>query len=57
MDTEDSLSSVMIKVTTLNYVIWKLWMEDVLYCKDLFAPLENIGKKPEATKEDWKKMN
>jgi len=33
-------------------------MEDPLYCKDLFAPVEEDSAKSETTSEDdWKKLN
>jgi hypothetical protein len=51
-------SSSMVKLTASNYSIWKTRMEDVLYCKDLFDPIEMEGVKPiSTTNEDWNKMN
>ena len=33
-------------------------MEDLLYCKDLFSPVEGDSAKPETISEDdWKKLN
>ena len=33
-------------------------MEDILFCKDLYDPLENKWYKPATIKdEEWKKMN
>ncbi|GFZ06608.1 hypothetical protein Acr_18g0007780 [Actinidia rufa] len=54
---EHNLGS-MIVLSATNYAIWKPWMEDILFCKDLHDPLENKGEKPEAKKdEEWRKMN
>jgi hypothetical protein len=51
-------SSSMVKLTASNYSIWKTRMEDILYCKDLFDPIEMEGVKPiSTTNEDWNKMN
>ena len=38
--------STMIKLSALNYSIWKLMMEDVLYYKDLHDPIEGDSAKP-----------
>jgi hypothetical protein len=33
-------------------------MEDILYCKELFEPIELNGIKPDAkTDDEWKKLN
>ena len=46
----------MVSLNGKNYMIWKAKMEDILYCKDLYSPIE--GEKPEAMSEDdWKKLN
>ena len=48
----------MIKLATSNYSIWKTKIEDILYCKELFEPIECRGYKPVTTTEDdWKKLN
>lgn len=45
-------------LTAANYSIWKPRMEDILYCKDLYDPVEKGDAKPESiTSEDWKKMH
>jgi hypothetical protein len=37
-----------------NYQLWKMYMEDYLYQKDLFLPLSGVAKKPAAMKdEEW----
>ncbi|KAL6187436.1 hypothetical protein ACLB2K_038835 [Fragaria x ananassa] len=41
-----SLSATMVKLTSSNYSIWKPRMEDILYCKDMYEPLQNGGEKP-----------
>ena len=47
----------MIKLTTSNYSIWKAKMEDILYCKELFKPIECRGYKSVTTiKDEWKKL-
>ena len=35
----------MIKLTTANYSIWKPKMEDILYYKDLYDPVEKERNK------------
>jgi hypothetical protein len=51
-------STSMVKLTASNYSIWKTMMEDILYCKDLFDPIELEGVKlVSTTNEDWNKMN
>lgn len=40
-------SSVMVKLTSSNYSIWKPRMEDILYCKDLYEPIQGDDSKPE----------
>ena len=48
----------MIKLTTSNYSIWKTRMNDILYCKELFKPIECKGYKPiTITEDEWKKLN
>ena len=54
----EETGSEMIKLTASNYSIWKTRMEDILYCKELFEPIECKGYKPVTTTEDeWKKLN
>jgi hypothetical protein len=51
-------SNSMVKLTTSNYSIWKTRMEDILYCKELFEPIDLNGVKPNAkTDDEWKKLN
>lgn len=35
-----------IKLSISNYSICKLMIEDILYCKDLHKPIEDINAKP-----------
>ena len=57
-ESTSTASATMIKLTSSNYSIWKPRMEDILYCKDLYQPLQNEGKKPEAKSDaDWTLMN
>ena len=47
----------MIKLTESNYSIWKSRMEDYLYCKDLFDPIEGDEAKPEEmSQKQWDKL-
>ena len=47
-----------IKLTIANYSIWKLKMEDILYYKDLYNPMEKEEAKPDnVTVNEWKKMH
>ena len=42
------------KFSGKNYQHWKMQIEDYLYQKDLYLPLEGITKKPASmTQEDW----
>jgi hypothetical protein len=53
-------SNSMVKLTASNYLIWKTRMEDLLYCKKLFNPIEielKCVKLVAATNEDCKKLN
>ncbi|GKU91221.1 hypothetical protein SLEP1_g5121 [Rubroshorea leprosula] len=48
----------MIKLNTSNYSLWKTLMEDKLFCKDLYDPIEHKGIKPaEINDADWKKID
>lgn len=49
---EEVASGTMIKPTSTNYSIWKPQMEDLLYCKDAYKPVEGDSKKPEGTSDD-----
>jgi hypothetical protein len=35
-----------------NYQLWKMYMEDYLYRKDLFIPLGGVAKKTRAMKDE-----
>jgi hypothetical protein len=51
-------SNSMVKLTASNYSIWKTRMEDILYCKELFEPIELNRVKPNAkTNDELKKLN
>ncbi|GKV28962.1 hypothetical protein SLEP1_g37944 [Rubroshorea leprosula] len=50
--------STMIKLNTSNYSLWKTLMEDKLFCKDLYDPIEHKGiKLAEINDADWKKID
>ena len=54
----EKVGSGMIKLTTSNYSIWKTRMEDILYWKALFEPIECKGYKlVTITEDEWKKLN
>ena len=54
----DEAGSGMIKLIASNYSIWKTRMNDILYCKELFKPIECKGYKPiTITEDEWKKLN
>ena len=41
-----------------NWVTWKTKMEDLLFCKDLYGPIEGDCGKPDDMKDDeWKRLN
>lgn len=54
----------MVKLTSTNYSIWRPMMEDLLYCKDLFDPIDvdktkkdDQPTKPEKmTEKEWEKL-
>ena len=55
---EESSGAAMIRLTSSNYSIWKPRMEDILYCKDLYAPIDGDKSKPKDMLEaEWKIMN
>lgn len=54
----DEASNAMIKLTSSNFAIWKPRMENILYYKDLYDPLELKEKKyVDKYEANWKKMN
>ena len=54
---DEKYEGTMVKLTSSNYDIWKMLMTDVLYCKDLYDPIEYKGVKPEGISDpNWKKM-
>ena len=48
---EESSGAGMIRLTSSNYSIWKPRMEDILYCKDLYAPIDGDNSKPKDMSE------
>lgn len=58
MSTKEFFWGAMTKLITINYTLWRSWMEDLLNCNDLFRPLDATGKNFDPTKEvKWKKLN
>ena len=48
----------MISLNGQNWLIWKAKMEDLLFCKDLYVPIEGDAVKSESmSAEDWKKLD
>ena len=57
IEMSDSID-LMIKLIENNWQIWKLKMEDILYCKDLYDPIEGDEAKPaDMSDKDWNKQN
>ncbi|PKI47152.1 hypothetical protein CRG98_032466 [Punica granatum] len=54
----DESTGSMFKLNTTNYYIWKSWMEDLLFCRDLYDPIERDLVKPK-DKDDkaWERTN
>ena len=48
--TENNLVA-MIMLSTTNYALLKSWMDDILFCMDLYDPLENKGDKSATMKD------
>ncbi|GKU93138.1 hypothetical protein SLEP1_g6763 [Rubroshorea leprosula] len=50
--------STMIKLNTSNYSLWKTLIEDKLFRKDLYDPIEHKGIKPPKINDvEWKKID
>ena len=47
----------MFKLNASNYSIWKPQMEDMLYCKDLFDPIDGDEAQGDKEDKDWERMN
>ena len=53
----ESYSGSMIKLTTMNYSLWKSVMEDLFNYKDLYDPIEgDNAKSSDMPDADWKKL-
>ena len=42
----------MVSFNGSNWSTWKIKMEDLLFCKDLYGPVEGDEKKPEEMKDE-----
>lgn len=52
------LSLNMIKLNSTNYTLWKTFVEDILYNKDLYDPTEgDIVRPKDKSYGDWKREN
>ena len=50
------MNTAVIKLNHTNWLIWKPKMEDILYCKDLYDPIEGDKARPKVMSDaDWKK--
>ena len=47
----------MFKLNASNFSIWKPRMEDMLYCKDLFDPIDGDEAQGDKEDKDWERMN
>ena len=56
MDESSSVSG-MIKLTCSNYALWKMKMEDILYCKDLYEPILNEQKPEKYNDQQWQVLH
>ena len=55
---EESLGAGMIRLTSSNYSIWKPRMEDILCCKDLYAPIDgDKSKLKDMSEAEWQIMH
>ena len=50
----ENSSRTIVKLYATNYSIWKIMMEDHLYYKDLYEPIEgDVVKLEKALEKDW----
>ncbi|KAK1652513.1 hypothetical protein QYE76_070318 [Lolium multiflorum] len=54
---EGATTSVMIKLDSSNYSLWKPMMEDILYCKDLYEPIVKDKIPIGVTEEELRVLN
>ena len=53
----ENTSGIMIKLKSPNYCIWKPKMEDILYCNNLYDPIESDSAKLEdKTEKEWESV-
>ncbi|CAL1401323.1 unnamed protein product [Linum trigynum] len=54
----DDTNGAMIKLTSSNYLIWKPRMKDILFCKDLYEPIESGSEKSEhKSNKQWEVLH
>ena len=52
------MSTSMVKLNSSNYSIWKPRIEDLLFVRDLYDPIEGDDRRPDGkTDEEWSKLN
>ncbi|CAL2229330.1 unnamed protein product [Prunus armeniaca] len=56
-ESSSSSSATMLKLTASDYSIWKSRMEGILYCKDLYEPLQLLGQPKEKSDDAWSILN
>ena len=62
---DSSSNSSMVKLTSTNYSIWRPMMEDFLFCKDLYDPIDLTTTEPGSSEpakpekledKEWEKL-
>ena len=54
----NTVNTTMIKLNHTNWLLWKPKMEDILYCKDLYDPIEGDEAWPKDMSDpDWKNIH
>lgn len=46
----------MVSLNQGNWLIWNSKMEDIIFCKELYEPIEE-SKLNSISEEEWKKVN
>lgn len=52
------IGGTIFKLNDLNYSIWKSWVEDLLFYKDLYDPIEeDLARPKDKDERAWERMN